>query len=57
MWSRTHLIPWLFAALVGVTAPAQAQASDDTNTQMSLGYEYRRSIKENLRGFGDLVYE
>ena len=57
MWSRTHLISWLSAALVGVTAPAQAQAPDDTNTQMSLGYEYRHSIKEHLRGFGDIVYE
>jgi hypothetical protein len=57
MWSRTHLIPWLFAALVGVTTPAQAQVPDETNTQMSLGYEYRRSIKEHLRGFGDIVYE
>ena len=57
MWRRTHPIPLLVAVLVGVSAPAQSQAPDDTNTDVSLGYEYRRLIKERLRGFGDLVYE
>ena len=47
----------LASAAFGVAFSAHAQAPDDTNTQMSLGYEYRRSIKEHLRGFGDIVYE
>ena len=51
--------PLLVAVLVGVAAPARAQtqAPDDTDTQVSLGYEYRRRINERLRGFGDLVYK
>jgi len=57
MWRRTHLIPLLVALLVGVAASAQTEAPEDTNTQLSLGYEYRRLIKERLRGFGDLIYE
>ena len=52
-----QLIPLLVAVLVGVAAPAQAQVPDDTNTEVSLGYEFRRRIKERLRNFGDLVYE
>ena len=52
---RSYLVPLLVAVLVG--AGAQTQAADDTNTQGSVGYEYRRLIKERLRGFGDLVYE
>ena len=57
MWRSTHSISWLIAALVGVAAPVQAQAPDDTNNQMSVGYEYRSLIKKHLRVFGDLVYE
>ena len=57
IWRSTYLIPLLVAVLVGVAAPAHAQAPDDTDTQVSLGYEYRRRIKERLRGFGDLVYQ
>jgi hypothetical protein len=60
MSRRTHLILWhvaVLAVLTCFTAPAQSQANNDTNIQMSLGYEYRAEIKEHLRGFGDFVYE
>ena len=57
MWRCKCPVLWLLTAFVSVATLAPAQASDDTNTQMSLGYEYRRSIKEHLRGFGDIVYE
>jgi len=59
MWRRTHAIPLLVVVLIGVAAPgrAQDQAPDDTNTEVSLGYEYRRLIRDRLRGFGDLIYE
>ena len=56
LW-RTYAILWLAGALASVASQAHAQSTDDTNTQVSLGYEYRRSIKEHLRGFGDIVYE
>ena len=54
---RWHSVSLFVAVVVGVAAPAQAQPVDDENTQVSLGYEYRRLIKERLRGFGDLIYE
>ena len=57
MWRRAHLVPLLVAALVGFAAHAQDEDNEGTNTQVSLGYEYRRLIKERLRGFGDLIYE
>jgi len=59
MLRRTYLVPLLVAVLVGVAAPARAQTEvpDDTDTHVSVGYEYRRRIKERLRGFGDLVYK
>lgn len=54
---RWHRISLFVAVVVGVAAQAQDQPPDETNTQMSLGYEYRRLIKERLRGFGHLIYE
>jgi hypothetical protein len=57
MWRCKCPVLWLLTAFVSVATLALAQAPDDTNTQVSLGYEYRRSIKEHLRGFGDIVYE
>jgi hypothetical protein len=54
---RWHAISLFVAVVVGVAAQAQDQPSDDTNTQTSLGYEFRRLIKDDLRGFGDLIYE
>lgn len=48
---------WCIAVLAAGAVPAAAQGADDTNTQISLGYEYRRLVKEKLRGFGTLEYE
>ena len=47
----------LILASVAGSAPLQAQDRDETNTQVSVGYEYRHRIKERVRGFGDLQYE
>ncbi len=46
----------ILAPVVGLV-PLQAQDRDETNTQVSVGYEYQHRINEGLRGFGDIRYE
>ena len=47
-----HPLLLFLAAFIGVAAPAQDQSLDDTNTQMSFGYEFRRVIQEGLEELG-----
>lgn len=42
---------------VGISLPAAAQDSNETNNYGRVSYDYRRKINDKLRGFGNLRYE
>lgn len=52
-----QLLCCLIAIVVASAAPAAAQDTGGTSTQMSVGYEYRRGVTDKLRGFGNIIYE